>query len=173
MSIKVGLEVSNVTDQVKTDSGVLAYTIGSRNANTVLQLKDGETQILAGLFRDDSQRILNKVPGLSSLPFIGKLFSDKNNDRRKNEIVLLITPHILHNIAPSNAVYSLFPSGVNAGASNHVSRQVIDPSPALQLAPPAPTPQALQAEQQRVDKDFANQLLQPSIPASDSAGERN
>ena len=113
VSIKVGLEVSNVTDQVKTDSGVLAYTIGSRNANTTLQLKDGETQILAGLFRDDSQNIYNKVPGLSSLPFIGRLFSDKNNDRRKNEIVLLITPRILHNIAPANAVYTMFPSGVN------------------------------------------------------------
>lgn len=173
VSIKVGLEVSNVTDQVKTNSGVLAYTIGSRNANTLLQLKDGETQILAGLFRDDSQRISNKVPGLSSLPLIGKLFSDKNNDRRKNEIVLLITPRILHNIAPANAVYSFFPSGVSSssGSGNSGSRAV-DPSPSVQTQAPAPTPQAVQADQARMDKDFANQVLQPNTESNSSSDSK-
>ena len=171
VSIKVGLEVSNVTDQVKTDSGVLAYTIGSRNANTILQLKDGETQILAGLFRDDSQRISNKVPGLSSLPFIGKLFSDKNNDRRKNEIVLLITPRILHNIAPANAVYTLFPSGVNNGSgSSHSARQTETNTPVSQVAP-VQTPQALQAERAQVDKSFSNQLLQPDADANSTSAK--
>lgn len=171
VSIKVGLEVSNVTDQVKTDSGVLAYTIGSRNANTILQLKDGETQILAGLFRDDSQRISNKVPGLSSLPFIGKLFSDKNNDRRKNEIVLLITPRILHNIAPANAVYTLFPSGVNNGSgSSHNARQAETNIPVSQVAP-VQTPQALQAERAQVDQSFSNQLLQPDADANSTSAK--
>jgi general secretion pathway protein D len=171
VSIKVGLEVSNVTDQVKTDSGVLAYTIGSRNANTILQLKDGETQILAGLFRDDSQRISNKVPGLSSLPFIGKLFSDKNNDRRKNEIVLLITPRILHNIAPANAVYTLFPSGVNNGSgSSHSARQTETNTPVSQVAP-VQTPQALQAERAQVDQSFSNQLLQPDADANSTSAK--
>ena len=173
VSIKVGLEVSNVTDQVKTDSGVLAYTIGSRNANTILQLKDGETQILAGLFRDDSQRISNKVPGLSSLPFIGKLFSDKNNDRRKNEIVLLITPRILHNIAPANAVYTLFPSGVNSvGGSGHSARQTEINTPVSQVMP-VQTPQALQAERAKVDQNFSNQLLQPDAEANGASAKTN
>lgn len=170
VNIKVGLEVSNVTDQVKTDSGVLAYTIGSRNANTILQLKDGETQILAGLFRDDSQRISNKVPGLSNLPLIGKLFSDKNNDRRKNEIVLLITPRILHNIAPANAVYSLFPSGVNStnGGGNNLPRQAEQIVPVTQAQPVVITPQAVQADQAKTDKEFANQVLQQSIESNGS-----
>jgi general secretion pathway protein D len=171
VSIKVGLEVSNVTDQVKTDSGVLAYTIGSRNANTILQLKDGETQILAGLFRDDSQRISNKVPGLASLPFIGRLFSDKNNDRRKNEIVLLITPRILHNIAPANAVYTLFPSGVTGGNSRN-TRQT-EATIAVSQTVPSQTPQALQAERARNDQSFSNQLLQPDAEANDASVKMN
>jgi general secretion pathway protein D len=171
VSIKVGLEVSNVTDQVKTDSGVLAYTIGSRNANTILQLKDGETQILAGLFRDDSQRISNKVPGLASLPFIGRLFSDKSNDRRKNEIVLLITPRILHNIAPANAVYTLFPSGVNGGNS-HNTNQAETTVPVSQTVP-SQTPQALQAERARNDQGFSNQLLQPDAEVNDTSVKMN
>ena len=168
VNIKVGLEVSNVTDQVKTDSGVLAYTIGSRNANTILQLKDGETQILAGLFRDDSQRISNKVPGLSDLPLIGKLFSDKNNDRRKNEIVLLITPRILHNISPSNAIYSFFPSGVNHAnnGGNQNSKPMESSPPASQLES---SPQAVQANQAKLDKDFASQVLQPETDTNNAS----
>lgn len=166
VSIKVGLEVSNVTDQVKTDSGVLAYTIGSRNANTVLQLKDGETQILAGLFRDDSQNISNKVPGLSSLPFIGRLFSDKNNDRRKNEIVLLITPRILHNIAPANAVYTLFPSGVNHASGRSTKALEQQSTVAEPVQAQVATPQNTQTERAQVDQNFANQLLQPDLDAN-------
>jgi len=171
VNIKVGLEVSNVTDQVKTDSGVLAYTIGSRNANTTLQLKDGETQILAGLFRDDSQNVTNKVPGLSSLPLIGRLFANKNNDKRKNEIVLLITPRILHNIAPVNAVYTTFPSGVNhaAGRNGRASQQA-EPVPAIvsNVVQPTPTPQSIQDNQAQVDQNFASQLLQPGVDAGNS-----
>lgn len=172
VSIKVGLEVSNVTDQVKTDSGVLAYTIGSRNANTTLQLKDGETQILAGLFRDDSQNITNKVPGLSSLPLIGRLFANKNNDKRKNEIVLLITPRILHNIAPANAVYTSFPSGINhASSRNGRASQPAETAPPIvsNVLQPPPTPQTIQANQAQVDQGFASQLLQPGTDTGGAA----
>ncbi|MES2579327.1 MAG: secretin and TonB N-terminal domain-containing protein [Pseudomonadota bacterium] len=170
VSIKVGLEVSNVTDQVRTDSGVLAYTIGSRNANTTLQLKNGETQILAGLFRDDSQNISNKVPGLSKLPFIGRLFSDKNNDKRKNEIVLLITPRILHNIAPANAVYTSFPSGINHAVSGRGGRQAeaIAPANSQPAEAPVKTPQSIQNERSQMDQGFADQILQPPVEYEDS-----
>ncbi len=170
VSIKVGLEVSNVTDQVRTDSGVLAYTIGSRNANTTLQLKNGETQILAGLFRDDSQNISNKVPGLSKLPFIGRLFSDKNNDKRKNEIVLLITPRILHNIAPANAVYTSFPSGINHAVSGRGGRQAeaIAPANSQPAEVQVKTPQSIQNERSQMDQGFADQILQPPVEYEDS-----
>ena len=170
VSIKVGLEVSNVTDQVRTDSGVLAYTIGSRNANTTLQLKNGETQILAGLFRDDSQNISNNVPGLSKLPFIGRLFTDKNNDKRKNEIVLLITPRILHNIAPANAVYTSFPSGINHGVTGRNGKQAESAAPASQpVETPVKMPQNIQNERSQVDQGFANQLMQAPVEYEDSS----
>lgn len=163
VNIKVGLEVSNVTDQVKTDSGVLAYTIGSRNANTTLNLKDGETQILAGLFRDDKQNITNKVPGLANLPLIGRLFTNNNNDKRKNEIVLLITPRILNNISPAKSVYTSFPSGIDHGAGQQGNRAYPVAEPAISQTPTlAPTPQAMQADKARLDADFANQLSQPA-----------
>lgn len=163
VSIKVGLEVSNITDQVKTDTGVLAYTIGSRNATTTLQLKNNETQILAGLFRDDTQKVSRKVPGLGSLPLIGKLFSDDSNDKRKNEIVLLITPRILHNLTPASATYTIFPSGVNhSGVANRSATPAFEPISAPPSPPP--TPQSTQYDKAKTDANFADQLMNSSPP---------
>jgi general secretion pathway protein D len=95
VAIKVNLEVSSLLKQVKTDSGTIAYEIGTRNANTLLRLKDGETQILAGLIQDSDTRTANTIPGLGDIPLIGHLFGTHHADREKNEIVLSITPRII------------------------------------------------------------------------------
>lgn len=165
VSIKVGMEVSNITDQVTTSSGVLAYTIGSRNANTTLQLRNNETQILAGLFRDDEQKTRRKVPGLGNLPLIGKFFSSNNEDKRKNEIVLLITPRIMHNLSPASAVYSLIPAGIAAnanpvGAGGARAVQAAEPTPLST----AGTPQTGQNDRNRVDANYADQLMNSAPP---------
>ena len=94
VSIKVGLEVSSITNTVVV-GGTQAYTIGTRNANTLLRLKDGETQILAGLIQDSDTRNAAGIPGLSQIPVVGRLFGSHNSDREKSEIVLSITPHII------------------------------------------------------------------------------
>jgi general secretion pathway protein D len=94
VSIKIGMEVSSITD-TKQVQGTLAYTIGTRNANTLLRLKDGETQILAGLIQDSDTRSAAGIPGLSQIPIVGRLFGSHNSDREKSEIVLSITPHII------------------------------------------------------------------------------
>jgi len=165
VSIKVGMEVSNITDQVTTSSGVLAYTIGSRNANTTLQLRNNETQILAGLFRDDEQKTRRKVPGLGNLPLIGKLFSSNNEDKRKNEIVLLITPRIMHNLSPASSVYSLIPSGIAATANplGTTGARAVQTSDAMASSPVA-MPQNTAADRAKVDTNFADQLINSAPP---------
>ncbi|MEP6886272.1 MAG: secretin N-terminal domain-containing protein [Gammaproteobacteria bacterium] len=94
VAIKVGLEVSSITNTVVV-GGTQAYTIGTRNANTLLRLKDGETQVLAGLIQDSDTRNSAGIPGLSQIPIVGRLFGSHNSDREKSEIVLSITPHII------------------------------------------------------------------------------
>jgi general secretion pathway protein D len=94
VAIKVGLEVSSITNTVNVGN-TQAYTIGTRNANTLLRLKDGETQILAGLIQDSDTRNAAGIPGLSQIPIVGRLFGSHNNDREKSEIVLSITPRII------------------------------------------------------------------------------
>ncbi|HEY0747174.1 MAG TPA: secretin N-terminal domain-containing protein, partial [Steroidobacteraceae bacterium] len=94
VAIKVGLEVSSITNTVNVGN-TQAYTIGTRNANTVLRLRDGETQILAGLIQDSDTRNTSGIPGFSQIPIIGRLFGTHTNDREKTEIVLSITPRII------------------------------------------------------------------------------
>jgi general secretion pathway protein D len=93
--IKVKLEVSNIIDQVTAEGGTIAYEVGTRNANTVLRLKDGETQILAGLISDADRKNASKVPGLGQIPVLGRLFSSHKDESEKTEIVLSITPRIV------------------------------------------------------------------------------
>ena len=96
VGIKISLEVSNIVNQVTNpQSGSVAYQIGTRTASTVLRLKDGETQVLAGLINDEDRRSATKVPGLGQLPLLGRLFSNHDADRKKSEIILSITPRLV------------------------------------------------------------------------------
>ncbi|HZV54737.1 MAG TPA: cohesin domain-containing protein, partial [Rhodocyclaceae bacterium] len=96
VAIKVSLDVSSIAKEVpNTVSGTLAYQIGTRNATTALRLKDGETQVLAGLINDQDTHTANEVPILGQIPILGRLFSSHKNDASKSEIVLSITPHIV------------------------------------------------------------------------------
>jgi general secretion pathway protein D len=99
VAIKVALEVSSILKQLSVPIGnggtTLAYQIGTRNASTLLELKDGETQVLAGLIQDSDQQSSSHIPGLGDLPLLGRLFGSKGTNRDKNEIVLSITPRII------------------------------------------------------------------------------
>jgi general secretion pathway protein D len=94
VGIKINLEVSNIAKTITTDSGI-AYQIGTRSAQTSLRLRDGETQVLAGLINDQDRSTASKVPGLGQVPIAGRLFSSNNGNSTKTEIVLSITPHII------------------------------------------------------------------------------
>ena len=120
VAIKVGLEVSNVVQQITSAQGTLTYRIGTRNTATVLRVGNGETQVLAGLIQDQDTRTADKVPGLAALPLLGRLFTNNNDTRTKTEIVLLITPYVVHNLdRPPPSALEL-PSGTegNFGAAS-------------------------------------------------------
>ena len=106
--IKVNLEVSNLIRQVTGPDGSIAYEVGTRNATTSLRLRDGETQILAGLINDEDRRTVDGLPVLSRLPLLGRLFGMHSDSRVKTEVILLITPHVVRNLAlPDTSVMTL------------------------------------------------------------------
>lgn len=119
VAMKVGLEVSNILETVTRPSGTQTYRVGTRNAATVLRLKDGETQILAGLIQDADRKSADKVPLLGDIPLLGRLFSSHDKSKIKTEIVLLMTPHIIRNIDRPAADVIEFASGTEGaiGAS--------------------------------------------------------
>ena len=103
VAIKVGLEVSSLAREVRTSSGSLAYQIGTRNASTALRLRDGETQMLAGLISNDERMSASRVPGLGDLPLAGRLFSSQRDQTERTELVLAITPRVIRNLRRPDA----------------------------------------------------------------------
>jgi general secretion pathway protein D len=115
VGIRINLEVSSIVKEIAGPSGSLAYQIGTRNAQTVVRLRDGETQVLGGLISSDDRNTAAKLPGLGQLPIIGKLFSNNAGTDNKTEIVLSITPHILRMPAVLDAGIRNVYSGTEAG----------------------------------------------------------
>ena len=116
VGIKIGLEVSNIVETITVPTGAgstVAYRLGTRNANTVLQLKDGETQILAGLISDEDRRSATRIPGLGDIPMLSRLFGSSLDNRAKTEVVLMITPRIVRNILRPEGVHAELPVGTD------------------------------------------------------------
>ena len=86
VSIAIDMEVSNIAKEIKSTTGLLAYQIGTRNVSTTLRLHNGETQVLAGLIKNDQTNSASHLPGLGKLPVLGKLFSDNTNRKSHSEI---------------------------------------------------------------------------------------
>jgi general secretion pathway protein D len=70
-------------------------TFGNREINTVIRLHDGETNMLAGLIRDDERQVVDGVLGLSDIPVIGRLFAHNRKESQETDIVLTLTPRII------------------------------------------------------------------------------
>lgn len=145
VSIKVQLEVSSITREINSGAaGTLAYQIGTRNASTILRLRDGEAQVLAGLIRDDERRTSDGVSGLSQFPVLGRLFSSRTTDTNKTEIALIITPRIVRNMARPLASQTEIRAGTDAavgGAATAVSGSIggaagAAPAGGVPFAPP-------------------------------------
>ena len=130
VGIRIGLEVSSITGTERSPSGTQTYRVGTRNANTVLRLRDGETQVLAGLISDEDRRTATKVPGLGDAPVVGRLFSSNNDIKSKTEIMLLITPRVVRNISRPGGLEEYF-SGTDAS----VGAAPLNLSPAPVTAP--------------------------------------
>jgi general secretion pathway protein D len=142
VSIKVGLEVSNIAREIRSTSNTLTYQIGTRNAATTLRLRDGETQVLAGLISREDRRAAERVPGLGELPIVGRLFSHTADATTRTEIVLLITPRLQRTLARPDAASVEFAAGTEA--STGTSRLGATPAAAFPLAPEEPAPAAAQ-----------------------------
>lgn len=114
VGIRIALEVSNIVGQLQTKSGSIAYQIGTRTASTVLRLKDGETQILAGLINDEDRSNASKIPLVGEIPILNRLFGTTTDNGQKTEIVLSITPRLIRNIQRPDATLAEVRTGTDS-----------------------------------------------------------
>jgi general secretion pathway protein D len=129
VGIKLALEVSSLGDAVTTTTGTAAYQIGTRTASTVLQLKNGETDVLAGLIDNEERVSGNKLPGIGQLPILDRLFGANDDQAKNTEIVLAITPHLVRNIRRPDADLAYFTSGTETSMRSMVqSNGLVSPA---------------------------------------------
>jgi general secretion pathway protein D len=120
-------------------------TFGNREISTTIRLRDGETNMLAGLIRDDERTILSGVPGLSDLPLIGHLFANNHKESQQTDIILTLTPHIVRVLDLSESDLRPFRLGRDVGpglaealtgAPPGTPREELEPQPPPGLPPP-------------------------------------
>ena len=94
ISLKMKIEISSQNGSV-TISGVTEPIISQRVVSQVIQLRDGEPSILAGLIQRQDTKAANGTPGLGELPLLKYFFSSQNKEQQSDEIVFLLIPHIV------------------------------------------------------------------------------
>ncbi len=118
VTVKLGLEVSTLGRNLGT-ADEPAYSIGTRTANTVMLLRDGETAILGGLISDDDRDTRVHIPGLGDVPVIGSLFGTKDTSGGRTDVLLTITPRVVRAWdVPSKEARSFY-SGTENTYSTH------------------------------------------------------
>jgi general secretion pathway protein D len=124
ISLRLKLEVSSL-------SGVgfnNLPTFGTRYVETTIRLRDGETNLLAGLIRDEERTTLEGIPGLSDIPVIGRLFGHSRKETKQTDIVLMLTPRIVRVL--DLAIDDLRPFRVGRDSSGGVYELPLPSTPA-------------------------------------------
>jgi len=94
VSLKLQVEVSSVSNNV-TIGGIQQPVISQRKIAHEIRLKEGESSMLAGLITKSDMKTLNGWPGLAHIPILKHMFSDDNRNSDDDEILMILTPHIV------------------------------------------------------------------------------
>ena len=105
INLAVEPEVSSIDPTASiTVNGLSIPGLQTRRANTVLELRDGESFAIAGLIRKDFTTTVRQVPLLGSIPIIGSLFRSTGFQKGETELVMVVTPRIVRPIKPGAAI---------------------------------------------------------------------
>jgi general secretion pathway protein D len=140
VTMKVQLEVSSINGFEVANTGAAGIStrapiIATTSAETHLTLKDGETQILAGLIEDIDTRAVGGLAGLINIPGLDRLTSKQTVDRQKREVMLMITPRIIRNLSQLTSLESEFHYGTSNEAGKLPVRIRKTSASSLAIAP--------------------------------------
>ena len=155
VSLTVKIEVSNVSGTGFQD----LPTFGNRSISTTIRLKDGETNMLAGLIRDDERRSLSGLAGLADVPIIGRLFARNSKETQQTDIILMLTPRIIRVLELTEADLRPFRVGRADNAT------VLDLPLPQQPSVPGGPPRDPQPQQQPPNQPAPVEVGPPGLPA--------
>lgn len=100
LSLKMKIEVIRLGDTVLLQQSppITQFKFGNRSAETMLNVRDGETIILGGLLQEEDRRTRVTIPWIGDIPFLGNLLSSFKTQRVTTEVILTITPHIVNSL---------------------------------------------------------------------------
>ena len=100
---EISLEMDIDISAIAAGASSTNPTFTTRNVKSKIRLRDGETNLLAGLVKEEEKLSIQGVAGLSDIPVIGRLFSYKSIDNNKSDIIITLTPHIVRSASISMA----------------------------------------------------------------------
>src|SRR5579863_4951905 len=99
--LKVKPEVSTLDySNAIVISGFSLPALSTRRVESEMNLADGQTFAIAGLVDNRVTELWNKVPGIGDIPILGKLFQSKSMNKSKNELLVIVTPHVVRPMNP-------------------------------------------------------------------------
>jgi general secretion pathway protein D len=142
VSLKVSIEVSQV-NSFQTIGGIQQPVIGQRKIEHEIRLREGEVNILGGLFEKIDSKTLNGWPGLAQIPFIKYLTADNNNHQTENDVLIVLIPRIVRMPDWTRANLRPISTGVEQNITTRRDRDTRTPAavPAQQV-PAQQTPSA-------------------------------
>jgi pilus assembly protein CpaC len=137
IDLKVAPEVSSLdyTDAVTVD-GFTIPALAQRRAETEVILKDGESFAIAGLINNQIIETIEKVPGLGSIPILGKLFQSRSTSKSDDELLVVVTPHFVRPLSPEQK--AKLPDMPEGFLPTVVEEQAKHPKKGQKNAPPDP-----------------------------------
>jgi general secretion pathway protein D len=148
VTLKITLDVSSVTGSTNI-GGISQPTIGQRKIENEIRLKEGEANILGGIFENTDIKSLSGLPGLAQIPFFKYLFSTTNTEHRENEIVFVLVPHIIR----GQEVSEMNDRAIDIGTGTSIGLRRRVPA-AAPVSAPVGTPQG------------STRVPQPAVPAA-------
>jgi general secretion pathway protein D len=103
VTLDIAQEVSDVAPAVRTP-GPNSPTFFDRSISSRVVVQDGQTVGLAGLISDNTQAGNQGIPWLKDIPLLGALAGNQTNTRRRTELLMLLTPHVLHDQRDARAL---------------------------------------------------------------------
>jgi general secretion pathway protein D len=104
IKLDIEQETSNLTDKAPKDLAGTTVSTNSRNIKTSVVVRDKDTVVLGGLYRDDVSVTYNKVPVLGDIPIVGWLFKGKTTSATKTNLLVFITPNIVRDYETHSAL---------------------------------------------------------------------